>query len=311
MDIKNYKILVTGGSGFLGRHLINKLIQVGVSPDRISKLGSETDLRYLENCNRAIYNQDIVIHLAGRVGGIGFNQEKPGDIMYDNLIMGINVIKAALDAKVKKFVLIGTVCSYPKFCPVPFEEENLWNGYPEETNAPYGIAKKTLGELVEAFYRQYGFNAIYLLPVNLYGPWDNFAPTSSHVIPALIRKVDTAITQSVGQLEVWGSGKASREFLYVEDAAEAIVMATEKHDFDPEPVNIGTGKEITICDLVNIVCRLMNYNGKVVWDKSKPDGQPRRQLAINRAARKFGFAATTDFEQGLKETIRWYYNFIK
>lgn len=301
------KILVTGGAGFLGSCIVNKLIkEKGVKPEniRVPRI-SELDLRKWENCQKAVDSIDIVIHLAAKVGGIGFNQQNPATLFYDNAIMGIQILEAARLAGASKFVAIGTVCAYPKFTPVPFKEDDLWNGYPEETNAPYGIAKKMMLAQAQAYRTQYGFNAIFLLPVNLYGPNDNFNPNSSHVIPALIKKMVDA--KSVGALEVvvWGTGGASREFLYVDDAAEGILLATEKYD-KSDPINLGVGKEITIKDLVNLIAKLSEYKEKIVWDTSKPDGQPRRCLDTTRAKKEFGFVAKTSFETGLKKTIAWY-----
>jgi len=260
-----------------------------------------------ENCERAVEGRNIVIHLAAKVGGIGFNKEKPGELFYDNLIMGAELMEAARKARVEKFVAVGTVCAYPKFAPVPFCEENLWDGYPEETNAPYGLAKKMLLVQAQAYRAQYGFNAIYLLPVNLYGPGDNFNPESSHVIPALIKKVHDAKQAGASHIEIWGTGRASREFLYVEDAAEGIVLAAENYD-KPDPVNLGSGMEISIADLVNLICRLMDFKGDIIWDTSKPDGQPRRRLDVSRAEREFAFRAKTNFEEGLRNMITHYEN---
>ena len=243
--------------------------------------------------------------MAANVGGIGYNQEHPGKLFYDNLMMGVQLMEAARVGKVEKFVAIGTICAYPKYTPVPFKEDGLWNGYPEETNAPYGLAKKMMLVQSQAYRQEYGFNSIYLLPVNLYGPRDNFNPASSHVIPALIKKVYDAKENGVDHIDVWGTGTASREFLYVEDAAEGIVLATEKYR-KSDPVNLGAGFEITIKELTNTIVRLMDYSGELVWDSSKPDGQPRRCLDVTRANQEFGFEATTQFEEGLKKTIEWY-----
>jgi GDP-L-fucose synthase len=301
------KILVTGGAGFLGSFIIEKLIRDrGARPENVRVPRSrEADLRKWDNCLTAVKDMDIVIHLAARVGGIGFNQKYPATLFYDNVIMGIQLMEAARQARAEKFVAIGTVCAYPKFTSIPFREENLWNGYPEETNAPYGIAKKALLVQAQAYRAQYGFNAIYLLPVNLYGQRDAFDPEKSHVIPALIKKMVDAKLEGISEVVIWGTGKASREFLYVEDAAEAILLATERYN-KPEPVNIGAGKEITIRDLVNLIAELTGYEGKIVWDTSKPDGQPRRCLDTSRAKREFGFEAKTNFREGLLRTIEWY-----
>lgn len=300
------KILITGGAGFLGSHVASILKNRGVKAENIFiPLSKECDLRVRENCDEVVKGKDIVIHLAARVGGIGFNREKPAELFYDNAVMSIELMDAAYRAGVKKFVTVGTVCAYPKFTPVPFKESDLWDGYPEETNAPYGLAKKMSLVQAQAYRQQYGFNAIYLLPVNLYGPRDNFDPNSSHVIPALIRKVAEAKKANSSFLEVWGSGSASREFLYVEDAAEGVVLAAERYD-GSEPVNLGSGSEISVKDLVSLVCRLMDFNGEIRWDRSKPDGQPRRCLDVSMAHKEFGFKAKTGFEEGLKKTINWY-----
>jgi GDP-L-fucose synthase len=263
------------------------------------------DLRIWENCVEAVEDMDIVIHLAARVGGIGFNKKYPATLFYDNAMMGIQLIEAARQEGVEKFVVIGTVCAYPKYTPVPFKEENLWSGYPEETNAAYGIAKKVLLVQAQAFREQYGFNVIYLLPVNLYGPRDNFDPERSHVIAALIKKMVDAKLDERNEVVVWGTGKASREFLYVEDAADGILLATEKYD-GPDPVNLGSGKEVTVFELVSVITELTGYKGKIVWDSSMPDGQPRRCLETSRAKNEFGFEARTEFREGLKRTIEWY-----
>ena len=306
MNLKNEKILVTGGAGFLGSFVVQKLLERGILKKNISiPRSKDLDLRKWENCVKAVRDQDIVIHLAAIVGGIGYNQKIPGRMFYDNLMMGTQLMEAARQVGVEKFVAIGTICAYPKFTPVPFAETSLWHGYPEETNAPYGLAKKMLLVQSQAYRQQYGFNAIYLLPVNLYGPGDNFNSESSHVIPALVKKVANA--QKAGQkyIEVWGTGKASREFLYVEDCAEGIILATEKYN-KPEPVNLGTNKEIKIKDLVRLICKLMNFKGEIRWDSTKPDGQPRRMVDATLAKKEFGFKAKTDFEEGLRKTIEWY-----
>ena len=304
---ENKRILITGGAGFLGSHIVENLVQTReVSEKQIVVLRSkDTDLRIYDNCKKAAENVDIIIHLAARVGGIGFNQKHPGTLFYDNIIMGAQLMEAARLAKVEKFVQIGTVCAYPKFTPSPFREDDLWNGYPEETNAPYGIAKKSLLVMAQAYRQQYGMNVIYLLPVNLYGPKDNFDLESSHVIPALIRKFVEATERGEKEVVVWGTGQASREFLFVEDAAEGIILAAEKYD-KADPVNLGTGREITIKDLVTLIARLTNFAGQIVWDTSKPDGQPRRCLDTSRAKQEFDFEAKTDFVLGLQRTIEWY-----
>lgn len=302
----NKTVLVTGGTGFLGTNVVKYLLEAGASRENIRTPRSrDLDLRVWENCLKAVDGCDVVIHLAASVGGIGYNMENPGSLFYDNAIMGIQMMEAARQKNVGKFVAVGTICAYPKFTPIPFIEDNLWNGYPEETNAPYGLAKKMMLVQAQAYREQYGYDAIYLLPVNLYGPGDNFDPSSSHVIPALIKKfVDAKNTESAS-VEVWGTGAASREFLYVEDAAKAIVLAAEKYN-SPEPVNIGAGMEITIRELVEVISSLVGYSGEIVWDTSKPDGQPRRCLDVSRAETEFGFRAKTKFEDGLKDTIAWY-----
>jgi len=297
------KVLVTGGAGFLGSHIVDKLVNDrNVDRNRIIVPRSkEFDLRNLENCRKLVKDVDIVIHLAARVGGIGFNQKYPGSLFYDNAIMGLNMIESARIANVNKFVQVGTVCAYPKYAPIPFKEDEIWNGYPEETNAPYGIAKKSLLVMAQAYRQQYGMNIIYLLPVNLYGPRDNFDPESSHVIPALIRK----FVEAEGEVTVWGTGKASREFLYVEDAAEGIILATERYN-KSDAVNLGTGREVTVRDLASLIASLAGFTGKINWDTSRPDGQPRRMLDVTRALGEFGFRATTSLEDGLKRTVDWY-----
>ncbi len=303
---KGKKILVTGGAGFLGTQVVHSLIELGAQKDNISiPRSKDCDLRIWENCVKSVKGIDIVIHLAAKVGGIGFNREHPAELFYDNAIMGIQLMEAARLANVKKFVAVGTVCAYPKYTPVPFKEEELWNGYPEETNAPYGLAKKMMLVQAQSYRIQYGFNAIYLLPVNLYGPGDNFSPQSSHVIPALIKKFVEAKEQGMKEVIVWGTGSASREFLYVKDAGLAIALATEKYNGN-EPVNIGVGKEITIKDLVRMIRDITKYQGEIIWDTEKPDGQPRRCLDTSRAHKEFGFEAVTSFEKGLRETIEWY-----
>lgn len=303
-SLKNKRILLTGGYGFLGSYVAEELKRAGATKISIPKF-PETDLRNLSECKSAVRGKDIIIHLAGKVGGIGLNREKPGELFYDNAIMGIQLIEEARKAKVKKCIIAGTICAYPKHTPVPFKEENLWNGYPEETNAPYGLAKKMLLVQLQAYRAQYGFNGIYLLPVNLYGPRDNFDPGSSHVIPALIKKVYDAQSKGEKEITVWGTGSASREFLFVRDAARGIVMAT-KHYNGNEPVNLGAGFEIKIKSLVELICKIMDFEGKIIWDKTKPDGQPRRMLDTSKAQKYFGFRSKTRFEEGLEETIAWY-----
>jgi GDP-L-fucose synthase len=306
MTLADKRIVITGGAGFLGRHVIEELRRSNCSNLFVPR-SSEYDLRKPEQVRRLYQDARpaLVIHLAAVVGGIGANRENPGRFFYENLIMGVELIEQARFFGVEKFVALGTVCAYPKFTPVPFREDDLWNGYPEETNAPYGLAKKMLLVQAQAYREQYGQNVIYLLPVNLYGPFDMFDPARSHVIPALIKKCIDAVESGAGQIEVWGTGSASREFLYVEDCARGIVMATEKYD-QPEPVNLGAGMEIKIKDLVHLIAELTGFEGKIVWDSSKPDGQPRRCLDVSRAERELGFRATTDFRTGLKRTIEWY-----
>ena len=300
------RITVTGGIGFLGQHLIRKLADYSCRSIDIADL-PQYNLTDLEDIRRMFDDTkpDIIIHLAAKVGGIGFNQEKPAELFYDNLIMGTQLIHEAYLRKIEKFVALGTICAYPKFTPVPFKEEDLWNGYPEETNAPYGLAKKMMLVQSQAYRNQYGFNSIFLLPVNLYGPGDNFDPASSHVIPALIRKCFDAIENRHDAIEVWGTGGATREFFYVEDAARAICMATDLYD-KSEPVNIGAGFERSIRDLTALIARLCGFKGKINWNTTKPDGQPRRMLDTARARQEFGFIARTDLASGLAKTIDWY-----
>jgi nucleoside-diphosphate-sugar epimerase len=299
-------VLVTGGGGFLGRHVVSRLEDAGAA-DIFVPRSSDHDLRTQDGIDRALVDSgaELVIHLAAVVGGIGANRDNPGRFFYDNAIMGIQLMEQARLAGVAKFVTIGTVCSYPKHTAVPFHEDDLWTGYPEETNAPYGIAKKALLVQGQAYRQQYGFNSIHLIPVNLYGPWDNFDPASSHVIPALIKKMIDAREAGDPAVEVWGTGTASREFIYVDDAARGIVLASERYD-GAEPVNLGTGREIAIRDLVELIAELTEFDGEIVWDASKPDGQPRRALDTSRARAAFGFEATTDFDAGLRQTIEWY-----
>ncbi|MFZ2620994.1 MAG: GDP-L-fucose synthase [Minisyncoccia bacterium] len=309
IDLKNSKILLTGGHGFLGQTVFNELIRNGAKEKNIFRPRSkELDLRIQKNCEKAVKEKDIIIHLAATVGGIGFNKKFPGTLFYDNAVMGIHLIEEARKAKVKKFVQVGTVCAYPKIpIRIPFREEDIWIGYPEETNAPYGLAKKMLVVQLEAYRQQYGFNGINPVCVNLYGPGDNFHPDHSHVIPALIKRFVEAKGQNKSEVVVWGTGKASREFLYVDDAARAIVLATIKHN-DSRPINIGSNFEIKIKDLVKIISKIVGFNGKVVWDKTKPDGQPRRKLDVSKAKKEFGFVSKIDFETGLRKTINWYIN---
>lgn len=300
------RIVVTGGAGFLGSYVVEKLEQTGCA-DILVPRSNDYDLTDNGSVKRlyADAKPDIVIHLAAVVGGIGANKENPGKFFYDNLMMGVQLIEQGRLAGLEKFIAIGTICSYPKFTPVPFREEDLWNGYPEETNAPYGLAKKMLLVQSQAYRDQYGFNSIFLLPVNLYGPRDNFDPRSSHVIPALIKKCVEAIENGEDEIVVWGTGSATREFLYAEDCAEGILLATERYN-KSDPVNLGAGFEISIKDLVHLIVELTSFKGKITWDTTKPDGQPRRCLDTTRAKREFGFKAETDFKEGLKKTIEWY-----
>jgi GDP-L-fucose synthase len=300
------RITVTGGAGFLGAYVVRKLKGSGCKNIFVPKR-SDYDLVNNEAVKKLYRDAapDIVIHLAARVGGIGANEQNPGKFFYENLMMGVQMMEQGRLAGIEKFVAIGTICAYPKFAHIPFKEEDLWNGYPEETNAPYGLAKKMLLVQAQAYRQQYGFNAIYLLPVNLYGPGDNFDPESSHVIPALIKKCVDANKHGSKKIVVWGTGKPTREFIYVDDAAEAIVLATERYN-KGKPVNIGSGIEISVKDLVGLIAELTGFEGQVVWDTSKPDGQPRRRLDISRAEREFGFKAKTKFKEGLRKTIDWY-----
>lgn len=306
------RVLVTGGAGFLGSFVVEKLQERGCRSIFIAR-SKDYDLVEMEAVKRLYEGAkpNIVIHLAARVGGIGANRANPGKFFYDNLMMGVQVMEIGRQAGIEKFVAVGTVCAYPKFAPVPFREDDLWNGYPEETNAPYGLAKKILLVQAQAYRQQYGLNAIYLLPVNLYGPRDNFDLESSHVIPALIRKCVEAINLprtpriQAPSITVWGTGKPTREFLYVEDAAEGILLAAEHYN-KPDPINLGAGFEISIKELVGLITKLIGFKGNILWDKTKPDGQPRRMLDVSKAEKEFGFKAKTGLEEGLKKTIEWY-----
>ncbi|MEA4930926.1 MAG: GDP-L-fucose synthase [Anaerolineaceae bacterium] len=308
LNLATKRICVTGGAGFLGTHLIRRLKEHGAREIFVPQY-PEYDLVREADIIRMIdtAKPDIIIHLAAKVGGIGANREKPGEFFYDNLMMGVQLIHQSWMKGVEKFVAIGTICAYPKYTPIPFKEEDLWNGYPEETNAPYGLAKKMLLVQSQSYREQYGYNSIFLLPVNLYGPGDNFNPASSHVIPALIRKYLEAKEQGASEIVAWGDGSPTREFIYVEDAAEGIALATERYN-SSEPVNIGSSFEISIKDLTETIARLTGFNGTIRWDTSKPNGQPRRKLDTTRAREAFGFEAKTDFEDGLKRTIDWYAN---
>ena len=328
------KLLITGANGYIGQRLVQLLLaqqyQVVVASRNPPHLFG--DLQKNKSRENTVFDPadaiswipfdllavddivlsddiNVVIHLAAKVGGIGFNREHPGQLYYDNLIMGAQLMEEARRAKVEKFVAVGTICAYPKFTPTPFKEDDIWIGYPEETNAPYGLAKKMMLVQSQAYRQEYGFNSVYLLPVNLYGPGDNFDPNSSHVIPALIKKIVEAKAKKSPTVEVWGTGKATREFLYVDDAAEGIVRATENYE-KSDPVNLGSGMEISIRDLVETISKLVGFTGKIVWDKTKPDGQPRRQLDTTRAEKEFGFKAQTQFGEGLKKTIAWYYRLL-
>jgi GDP-L-fucose synthase len=303
---RSKRVVVTGGAGFLGSFVVARLRALGCA-DVVVPRKREFDLRHETGIARLMDTSrpDVIIHLAAVVGGIGANRENPGLFFYENLAMGVHLMEKARLAGVAKFVSIGTICSYPKFTPVPFHEDNLWDGYPEETNAPYGLAKKMLLVQGQAYRQQYGFNAVHLLPVNLYGPRDNFDPGSSHVIPALIKKCIDAQESGDRRVTVWGTGNATREFLYVDDAAEGILLAAERYD-GAEPVNLGAGFEISVRDLTQLIVRLTGFSGTVEWDASKPDGQPRRCLDTSRAERCFGFKASTNFETGLRKTIEWY-----
>lgn len=308
LNLATKRICVTGGAGFLGTHLIRRLKEHGAREIFVPQY-PEYDLVREADIIRMIdtAKPDIIIHLAAKVGGIGANREKPGEFFYDNLMMGVQLIHQSWMKGVEKFVAIGTICAYPKYTPIPFKEEDLWNGYPEETNAPYGLAKKMLLVQSQSYREQYGYNSVFLLPVNLYGPGDNFNPASSHVIPALIRKYLEAKEQGASEIIAWGDGSPTREFIYVEDAAEGIALATERYN-SSEPVNIGSSFEISIKDLTETIARLTGFNGTIRWDTSKPNGQPRRKLDTTRAREAFGFEAKTDFEDGLKRTIDWYAN---
>ncbi|MFH1441025.1 MAG: GDP-L-fucose synthase [Candidatus Omnitrophota bacterium] len=306
INLKNKRILVTGGAGFLGIFVVNRLLKSGCSHIFVPR-SKDYDLVNM-SAVKQLYSDakpEIVIHIAAKVGGIGANRDNQGKFFYDNLMMGVQMIEVGRLAGIEKFVALGTICCYPKFTPISFKEEALWNGYPEETNAPYGLAKKMLLVQSQAYRQQYGFNSIFLLPVNLYGPGDNFDPDSSHVIPALIKKCIDAVKKRKKEIVVWGTGNPTREFLYADDCARAIILATEKYN-DKDPVNIGTGFEISIKDLAALIVRLTGFKGKIVLDKTKPDGQPRRCLDTKRAEIEFSFKAETSLEEGLKKTIKWY-----
>jgi GDP-L-fucose synthase len=301
---KKSRILVTGGSGFVGKKVIEKLSNLGYK-NILAFSSKDYDLRDFIKCSELVQQADVVVHLAAIVGGIGFNRSYPATLFHDNLIMGLNILRASSEAKIKKFIGVGTVCAYPKYTPTPFKEENLWDGYPEETNAPYGLAKKMLLVGSSAYRAQHGLNSIFLIPVNIYGPGDSFDPSRSHVIPALIRKIYKAKKEKQKSVTVWGTGIASREFIYIDDIAEGIVLAMEKYN-KPDPINLGTGKEILISELVRLIARELDFEGEILWDKSKPDGQPRRLLNVDKAKKEFGFVAKMPFHEGIRKTIQWY-----
>lgn len=305
-ELKTQKILVTGGNGFLGKYVIAELLRCGARKENlIIPRSSQFDLRERSVCRALTKNADLVLHLAGNVGGIGKNQSLPGTLFYDNAVMGIELMEAARQNNVKKFVCLGTICAYPKYTSIPFREEDLWLGYPEETNAPYGLAKKMLLAQAQAYRQQFGFNCIYLLPVNMYGPGDNFNEASSHVIPAIIKKMEQAKIDNAPSVEMWGDGTPTREFLYARDAAEGVILAALNYD-KGEPVNLGSGNEISIKALSEKIAGFLDYHGKILWDTSKPNGQPRRLLDTSRAEKEFSFKAKTSFDVGLRETIDWY-----
>ena len=306
-NLRNKEIYISGGNGFLGSHLVDRLVSEGISREQIdTPRSSWVDLRRFDHAVEAVSGKKVIFHLAGNVGGIGYNQEHPGTLFYDNLMMGVNLIEACRqNGGVEKLILVGTICSYPKFTELPFREENLWHGFPEETNAPYGIAKKALLMMAQAYQQEFGLNSIYLLPVNLYGPRDHFDPRVSHVIPALIKKFVDAREQKAKEMTAWGTGRATREFLYVEDAADGITLAAQDLN-ELTPVNLGSGMEISILELTELIADLTGYDGQIVWDTTKPDGQPRRRLDTTKAKELFGFEAKTDFKAGLKATIEWY-----
>jgi len=309
LSLKGKTVVVTGGAGFLGSHLVDLL-----KKEQLGKLivprSAEFDLRKEEVNKNLFKDVDVVIHLAANVGGIGYNQEHPAELFYDNLLMGVHAMHEAYKAGVKKFVAIGTICAYPKYTPVPFSENDLWNGYPEETNAPYGLAKKMQLVQSQAYRAQYGFNSIFLLPTNLYGPGDNFDPDSSHVIPALIRKFVEAKKSKAEEVVVWGTGAPTREFLYVEDAARGILLATKRYD-KPEPVNLGSSFEISIAELSHLIGDIVGFQGKIRFDVTKPDGQPRRKIDTTRAKEEFGFVSEVKFEEGLRKTVEWYFSSVQ
>ena len=306
MNWNKKKILVTGGNGFLGKNLISQLKDKDAE-EIISPSSSEFDLRNNSNCKELVQDVDIVFHLAGRVGGIGFNQKYPGDVFYDNLMMGTQLLHESKEANVEKFIGMGTVCSYPKFATIPFTEESLWDGFPEETNASYGLSKKMMIVQSQAYKQQYGFDSITLIPTNFYGPEDDFKPETSHVIPALILKFEQAIKNNSNEVILWGDGTPSRDFLHIHDAARGVILAAEKYN-KFEPINLGSQIEITIKELANRISKLMNFNGQIIWDVSRPNGQPRRCVSYEKAKKEFGFEPEINFNAGLKETIEWFHN---
>ncbi|MDO8554701.1 MAG: GDP-L-fucose synthase [Candidatus Micrarchaeota archaeon] len=311
LKLSDERILITGGAGFLGSYVLEQLKKKGNSEIFVPR-SKEYDLVEKEDIIRMLKDATptVIIHLAAVVGGIGANMQNPGSFFYKNLMMGVQLMEQARLAKIKKFVALGTICAYPKFAPIPFKEEDIWNGYPEETNAPYGLAKKMMLVQSQAYRQQYGFNSIFLLPVNLYGPRDNFDPDNSHVIPAMIRKFHEAKINNKKEVILWGDGTPTREFLYAEDCAEAIILATEKYD-ESKPVNIGSGEEIGIAKLAALVSDEVGYKGKITWDKGKPNGQPRRKLDVSKAEKYFGFRAKTKFKDGLRKTVEWYLKNVK
>jgi GDP-L-fucose synthase len=301
---KEKKVLVSGGNGFLGKFVVDILRKKGAKKIIIPS-SQNCDLRKITNCQKIAKDCDIIIHLAAKAGGIGLNLKHSADLFYDNLIMGTHLMHAAYESKVQKFIGLGTICSYPKFAPIPFTEDSIWDGYPEETNAPYGLAKKMLLVQSQSYRKQYGFKSIIVIPTNLYGPEDNFDPSSSHVIPAIISKIHNANLSGSNSVSIWGDGTPSRDFLYVKDAARGIVLAAEKYD-DPIPLNLGTGEELAIKELVFKIANLMRFKGKIIWDSTKPNGQPRRCVSFERAKKEIGFRPIVDIDEGLKETINWH-----
>jgi GDP-L-fucose synthase len=305
MNWNEKKVLVTGGNGFLGKNLISQLRDKKVK-EIISPSSSEFDLRIASKCKEVVNGIDIVFHLAGRVGGIGYNQKYPGDVFYDNLMMGTQILHESKEANVEKFIGMGTVCSYPKFAAIPFIEESIWDGFPEETNASYGLSKKMMIVQSQSYKQQYDFNSISIIPTNFYGPEDDFDPKISHVIPALILKVHEAMKNKSNEITLWGDGTPSRDFLHIHDAARGVILAAEKYN-DPEPINLGSQKEISIKELITIICELMNFDGEIIWDKTKPNGQPRRCVSYEKAKKELGFKPEIQFKDGLKQTIDWFY----